>query len=316
MNSSLRSDLSFPSGDATIAALHYPGTNGACVVMACGTGVTKEPGTDPFAPALLKAGFTVLAFDFRRLGASGGTPRQVVRVDDQVDDYGAAIAFARGLPEVDPARVAIWGFSLAGGHVLRVAAADPDLAAAIAQAPLADGPAISPNAMRAMTPGAALRLQFRAVRDVVARRLLRRAPVLVPLAGPRGTVASLTTRDGARGGQVLDPDGRYPEWEQTVAAGSALRLAFYRPGRAAAGISCPLLVMVYDDDQSVLTDPPTRVAERAPRGEVIRLAGDHYAAFEDARDATISAEIAFLERHALSPGTPEPATNAVAGTSV
>jgi pimeloyl-ACP methyl ester carboxylesterase len=268
--------------------------------MACGTGVTKEPGTDPFAPALQEAGLSILAFDFRRLGASGGLPRQVVRVDDQVDDYGAAIAFAATLPEVDPARIAIWGFSLAGGHVLRVAARHPDLAAAIAQAPLADGAAISPNAMRAMTPGAALRLQGRAGRDLVSRRLLRRAPVLVPLAGPRGAVASLTTPDGARGGQVLDPDGRYPAWEQNVAAASALRLAFYRPGRVAARISCPLLVVVYDDDRSVLTAPAARVAERAPRGEVIRLAGDHYAAFEDARDATLEAEIAFLRRHVVS----------------
>jgi pimeloyl-ACP methyl ester carboxylesterase len=315
MISSLRHEVQFLSGDATVAALHYPGTNGACVVMACGTGVTKEPGTDPFAPALHAAGFSVLAFDFRRLGASGGTPRQVVGVNDQVDDYGAAIAFARTLPEVDPARIAVWGFSLAGGHVLRVAAAHPELAAAIAQAPLADGPAISPNAMRAMTPGAALRLQLRAGRDVFSRRLLRRSPVLVPLAGPRGAVASLTTPDGARGGAALNPDGRYPGWEQTVAAGSALRLGFYRPGRVAAHIRCPLLVMVYDDDRSVLTGPPTKVAERAPRGEVIRLPGDHYAAFEEARDATLQAEIAFLRRHLVGAVDPEPAISTMAASS-
>ncbi|MGZ4311291.1 MAG: alpha/beta hydrolase [Solirubrobacteraceae bacterium] len=295
-----RTEVRFPSGDATIAALHYPGTNGACLVMACGTGVTKEPGTDPFAPRLQAAGFSVLAFDFRRLGASGGTPRQVVRVADQIADFDAAIDFARTLPEVDPARLAIWGFSLAGGHVLRVAAGHPELAAAIAQAPLADGVAISPNALRSMTPSAAMRLQARAARDVLGRRLLRRPPVLIPLAGPRGSVASITTPDGARGGQVLDPDGRHPDWQQTVAAASALRLAFYRPARVAARIACPLLVVVYDDDQTVLTDPPARAAERAPRGEVKRLPGDHYAAFEDGREATLDAEIAFLHRHAGS----------------
>jgi pimeloyl-ACP methyl ester carboxylesterase len=91
-----------------------------------------------------------------------------------------------------------------------------------------------------------------------------------------------------------------------VAAASALRLAFYRPGRAATRISCPLLVVVYDDDHSVLTGPPTKVAKRAPRGEVMRLAGDHYAAFEDARDATLDAEIAFLRRHAVGVGEPAP----------
>src|ERR1700760_1697620 len=175
-------NIRIPSGDSMIAALHYIGTNGACIVMAGGTGVTKEPATDPFAPHFHSAGFTVLAFDFRRLGESEGSPRQVVRVGDQLDDYRAALAFAATLPEVDPTRIAIWGFSLAGGHVLRVAAREPGLAAVIAQAPLADGPAIAPKAMRAMTPGAALRLHLRAAGDLLGRRLLRRPPVLVPLA--------------------------------------------------------------------------------------------------------------------------------------
>jgi fermentation-respiration switch protein FrsA (DUF1100 family) len=294
-------NVRFPSGDSMIAALHYPGANRACIVMAGGTGVTKEPASDPFAPHFQSAGFSVLAFDFRRLGESGGSPRQVVRVDDQVDDYRAAIAFAATLPEVDPTRIAIWGFSLAGGHVLHVAARQPGLAAAIAQAPLADGPAIAPNAMRAMTAGAALRLHLRAAGDLLGRRFLRRPPVLIPLAGPRGTVASITTRDGARGGQALDPDGRYPDWQQTVAAASALRLAFYRPGRTASRIACPLLVVVFDDDQTVLTSPAVKAAERAPLGELVRLDGDHYAAFERAHEATLDAEIDFLRRHVLEP---------------
>jgi pimeloyl-ACP methyl ester carboxylesterase len=286
-----------------IAALHYPGANRACIIMAGGTGVTKEPASDPFAPRFHSAGFSVLAFDFRRLGDSGGSPRQVVRVRDQLDDYRAAIAFAATLPEVDPTRIAIWGFSLAGGHVLRLAARAPGLAAAIAQAPLADGPAIAPTAMRAMTPRAALRLHLRAAGDLLARRLLRRPPVLIPLAGPRGTVASITTPDGQRGGQALDPDGQYQDWNQTVAAASALRIAFYRPGRTASRIACPLLVVVFDDDQTVLTAPAVKAAQRAPLGQLVRLNGDHYAAFEQAHQATLDAEIGFLQRHLLDPRT-------------
>jgi hypothetical protein len=44
----------------------------------------------------------VLAFDYRRLGASGGHPRRVVRVGEQLADWEAALAFARGLPDVEP----------------------------------------------------------------------------------------------------------------------------------------------------------------------------------------------------------------------
>ena len=302
MTATERRRVRFASGDTTCAAWHYAGTSGACVVMAAGTGVTKEPGTDRFAQRFQAVGFSVLALDFRRLGESGGQPRQVVRVGEQLADLHAAIACARGLAEVDPSRVALWGFSLAGGHVFRAAAADPRLAAAIAQAPLADGPAIAPNAMRCMTPLAALRLQGRAVRDVVARRF-GRPPVLVPLAGPRGTVASLTTPDGARGAAALDPDGRYPDWEQTVAAGSALRLAFYRPGRAAPRVRCPLLVLACERDRSVLVGPATRAGERAPVGEVVRLPGDHYAPFTDGFEQAVEIETAFLHRQLQRPAT-------------
>jgi pimeloyl-ACP methyl ester carboxylesterase len=291
-----RQAVRFASGDTTCAAWHYPGSGGGCVVMASGTGVTKEPGTDRFAPRFQEAGFSVLAIDFRRLGESGGMPRQIVRVREQLADLEAAIAFARTLPEVDPSRVALWGFSLAGGHVFRVAAGDSRLAAAIAQAPLADGQAIAPNAMRHMTPMAALRLNIRGMLDAVGRRL-GREPLLVALAGPRGTVASLTTPDGAKGPQALNPGNRYPDWQQQVAAGSALRMAFYRPGRFASHVQCPLLVLAYEEDRSVMVGPAIRAARRAPRGEVVRLPGDHYEPFTNGFEQTVELQVEFLRRH-------------------
>ena len=90
--------------------------------MAAGLGVTKEPGTDMFARRFHDAGFAVLAFDYRHLGESGGQPRQVVRISEELADWQAAIAYAAKLAEVDPGRLAIWGFSTSGGHVFRVAA--------------------------------------------------------------------------------------------------------------------------------------------------------------------------------------------------
>ena len=47
-----REKVRFSSGRTDCAAWHYPGTNGACVVMAGGMGVNKEPGTDRFATAI------------------------------------------------------------------------------------------------------------------------------------------------------------------------------------------------------------------------------------------------------------------------
>ena len=114
-----REKARFVSGGTECAAWHYPGTNGACVIMAGGFGVTKEPATDRFARRFNEAGFGVLAFDYRHIGESGGQPRQVQRIGEQFADWHAALGYAATLPGVAPDRLAIWGFSLAGGHVFR-----------------------------------------------------------------------------------------------------------------------------------------------------------------------------------------------------
>lgn len=294
-----REKVRFDSGDSACAAWYYPGTNGACVVMAGGMAVTKEPGTDPFAKRFHEAGFTVLAFDYRHFGESGGQPRQVMSIRQQRADWGAALERAAGLPGVDPARLAIWGFSSSGGVVIDVAAQRPAVAAAIAQTPLADGQAATRNALRHQRPLAALRLTGRGLLDALGS-LLGRQPLLVALDGTPGTVAVLTTPDSVDSSAALDPDGQYADWTRAVAARSALRIAFYRPGRHASRVQVPLLVVVCDQDQSALADPAVRAARRAPRGELVRLAGGHYAPFTAEHERVVEAELSFLRRHLMA----------------
>ncbi|MGA8245399.1 MAG: alpha/beta hydrolase, partial [Nocardioides sp.] len=158
-----REKVRFVSGVEECVAWHYPGANGACVVMAGGFAVTKEPATDRFAKRFHEAGFSVLAFDYRRLGESGGRPRLVLPIGDQLADWQAAVAFAATLPGVVPDKVAIWGFSATGGLVFDVAARNPQVAAAIAQTQHADGPAGLRNAARHQRPLAMLRFTGRGV---------------------------------------------------------------------------------------------------------------------------------------------------------
>jgi pimeloyl-ACP methyl ester carboxylesterase len=318
MNSAIkREKVEFRSGGQRCVAWHYPGTNGGCVIMAGGFAVTREPATDLFAKRFNAAGFAVLAFDYRRLGESDGRPRLVVRIGDSLADWRAAIEFARTLPDVDPAKVALWAFSASGGHVFPVAARDPALAAAIAQTPLVDAPASMPAVARYSTPIAQLRLMGRGMLDALGGAL-RRQPLLVPLTGDRGTVAMLSSPDALAADKALN-SSLHPNWQQKVAARSVLRLASYRPGRHAPRVRCPLLIVVCDDDRTAPPGPAVRAAARAPRGELARLPGGHYAPFMDAHEKAVELQLAFLERHLLDRSqhaeTPEPgnAARATAG---
>lgn len=294
LTSRTREAVSFTVAGARLAAWHYPGTDGSCVVMAGGFAVTKEPATDLFAARFNAAGFGVLAFDYRHLGGSEGEPRQVVRAREQLADWQAAIEYAATLPGVDPARIAVWGFSATGGHIFQVAARNPGLAAAIAQTPNAGGVAATRAAMGFQTPAASLRLTARGILDGLGG-LLGRAPLTVPLWAEPGTVAVLTTPDVADTERALDPDGEHAQdWRREAAAWSVLRLAAYRPGRAAARIRCPLQVIVCADDKSAY--PPAAIAatRRAPNAELVQLPGGHYAPFLDAHEEAAGAQIRFL----------------------
>ncbi|MGW7683847.1 alpha/beta hydrolase [Kribbella sp. NPDC054772] len=297
----MREKVSFPSAGVACAAWHYPGTNGGCVVMTGGFGVTKEPGTDRFAEQFAAAGFSVLAFDHRHFGESEGQPRQVARVTDQLADWRAAIAYAKTLPEVE--RVAIWAFSLAGGYVVQLAAEDLGLAAAIAQSANVDGPVVARNASRYQTPWSALRLFGRALLDTVGG-LFGRPPRLVDLAGPPGTVALLNTPDAQLSDATLNPDNRYPDWQQAIAARSVLPAVFYRPTKYAADARCPILYVVCADDQSALAAPTLKAAATTPKATVLQVPGNHYAPFLAAHAQVVEAELSFLQKHLAAAPAP------------
>lgn len=287
----------FRSGVAECVAWHYPGTNGACVVMAGGLAVPKEPATDQFARRFHAAGYSVLAFDYRRLGESGGHPRLALPVRTQLADWHAAIEAAAALPEVDETRIGLWAFSASGGFVLDVAARRPGLGAVIAQTPNTDGLRALRNAARHQTARASLRFTGRALLDAMGS-LVGRAPRMVPLVGPPGTLAMLTTPDALLGARALHAD-RYPDWSQQIAARSALRIAFYRPTRVVRRIEAPVLVLVCDQDQTSLAEPAVRAAGRMPRGELVRMPGGHYEPFLGGHERAVETQLAFLDRHLL-----------------
>src|SRR5881227_1982615 len=188
-----RRDVTFRSGDDTCAAwLYTPAGDGPhpIVVLAHGFGAVREARLWAYAERFAAAGMAALVFDYRHFGASGGSPRQLLDVGRQLDDYRAAVAFARGLDGIDPDRLALWGTSFSGGHVAVLAAEDRRVAAAISQAPFVDGI----SALLAAGPRNAMRLTAAGLRDE-ARRMAGRSPYMLPVVGPPGTPAAMNSPD-------------------------------------------------------------------------------------------------------------------------
>src|SRR6476620_5871618 len=159
-------EITFYRGDDRCAAWHFAPSGAAfagskgrpCVVMAPGFASTRDTGgLVAYAEGFAAAGLNVLLFDYRGFAASGGSPRQLVSASRQRQDYHAAIAAARRLPGVDPERIVLWGISNSGGHVIRVAAEDRRIAAAIALTPAVDGLAVLAQLARDAGPRQLLR---------------------------------------------------------------------------------------------------------------------------------------------------------------
>ncbi len=70
--------------------------------MAHGFSATRGDRLPAYAERFAAAGLAVLLFDYRHFGDSGGEPRQLLHIGRQLEDYRAAIAFAKGLDGIDP----------------------------------------------------------------------------------------------------------------------------------------------------------------------------------------------------------------------
>lgn len=109
------------------------------IVMAGGWCYVKELVQPRYAKAFASAGFASLIFDYRGFGGSGGDIRQHLDAWGQIEDYRNALSYVETLDQVDSERLAIWGISYSGGHVLITGALDPRVKAIVSIVPVIDG---------------------------------------------------------------------------------------------------------------------------------------------------------------------------------
>ncbi len=284
-----RRDLTFLAGSDACAAWLYPSGDTAlaapAVVMAHGLSGTRRDRLGAFAERFAAAGFAALVFDHRGFGDSGGEP-DLFDPGRQLEDWRAAIAFARSLPEVDGARVATFGSSMGGGNALAAAAGDADIAAAISQVPFLD---IVTQAHRSSP-----RVTARALAAAITGRHL-------PAVGQPDECALINAPGGEEGWRRVVEIGEDSRWRNRVSSRWLLGRP-YRPVRHAAKLHCPWLVCVGEADRVAKPGPAIAAARRAPQGELRTYPGvDHFDIYDGpVHEALVADQLDFLRRHLLS----------------
>lgn len=144
-----REDIEFKTSDhVTLRGWFYTPDNHSgdklpAVVLAHGFSALKEMDLNTFAEEFTsKLPIAALVYDNRGFGDSDhkeGEPRLEIVPSLQISDYSDAITYVSARPEVNPDKIAIWGSSYSGGHVLYVGAVDRRVKAVLSQAPLVSG---------------------------------------------------------------------------------------------------------------------------------------------------------------------------------
>ncbi len=270
--------MGFGSGSEQCAAWLYlpdgPPKPRPLVIMGHGLGANREMGLDRYARRFAAAGMGVLVFDYRHFGASGGEPRQLINIARQRDDWRAAIAFARTLKGFDATRIALWGSSFGGGHVLSIAHEDDYLAAVVAQCPFTSGWS------SAMTKGpiSLTKTGTLALIDILVGPI-RRKPVGMRLAVRKRSAALMSASDVPEGfGRLAEESEHY---QPKVAARVGMSVLFDSPWRRTKGIKVPVLYAVCDNDSVAPVGPTLKAAERTKHGIVKRYPIGHFDIYVD-----------------------------------
>ena len=293
--------VSFDSGSVELVGYLHGPTNATgkapCLVMGHGFSGTQDrlfANAERFAGA----GFAVLTFDYRTFGESGGQPRQLVNIGSQLEDWRTAIRFARRFEGADPERIALWGSSLGGGHVICVAAEDPRIAAVVAQIPF-NG---FPRRVEGRSSLDTLKLVWAMTVDA-ARGRLGLSPRYVPMVGKPGEVAVTATPRAQGHIAALYGESRGSLWRNEVAPRALFDMMRYRPGNEAHRLGMPVLVCVAERDLETPEELARQIAERAPRGELRSYPGSHFDFYrEPMLQQVLADQIDFLHTHLAAPG--------------
>ncbi len=243
----------------------------------------------PYHSALVRAGFAILAFDYRGFGDSGGDATYL-DPQAQVEDFRNAATYLETRAEIDAERLGAFGSGgTGGGNVVMAAGLDPRFKALVSQVPIADG---RDWLRRMRSEQEWIEFLKRLNRDRHARALKGtgemvppRDGIMVPTAERRATMVK------------ADVDDRVPS---RVALASADAIFEYRPIDVVDRIA-PRAVMFIcvENDETTPEDHAYALYQRAgaPKRLVVQTHTTHYAAYEQYGDIVARLIVEWFDRY-------------------
>jgi pimeloyl-ACP methyl ester carboxylesterase len=265
--------------------------NPPVVVMAHGLAAERTFRLTAFAERFAENAMAAFAFDYRNFGDSDGAPRNLVKPRRQIEDWESAIDHVRTLEGIDRERIALWGSSFSGGHIMVIAARDPGISAIISQVPFVNGASFAMHMglkYVAQAIGAGLR-------DILQMATFR-GRYKVPVVSDPDAFAVLNTPECKAGylGIVPQDSG----WKNECPAAFLLTSALYRPTTYAKRVRCPALVMLAEKDSLIPPDSVKKAAEKMKNSEVISLPIGHFDIYlGEHYEMAVQRQIDFLKKH-------------------
>ncbi|WP_280459143.1 alpha/beta hydrolase [Nocardia carnea] len=295
----MRTDIEFASNGVTLRGwLYRPDVStdtAPLVVMTHGFAGVKE-WVAPFAEVFRAAGLACLVYDHPGFGTSDGAPRFEVDPTAQIEGYRDAVTFAQTLDGIDPDRIAVWGTSYAGAHVLVVAATDRRVRAAVSQVPLTAGWAT----VTRLVPSVMLPTLHAAIAEDRAARLAGKPHTMIKAASDDPT--ELAAMPGLEVYEWLMANGpKARTWRNEVTLSSVDKFQSYAPEAFVSRVSpTPLLMIVAEQDTLTPTEIALRsYAEALEPKQLALVPGGHFAVYEEQFDRAAGVACDFL-RHRLT----------------
>lgn len=299
-----RRDLAIASYGETLHAWFYPAAKTEIdnatppvIVMAHGLGAIKTMRLDAFASRFSQAGLACLVFDYRFFGQSTGLPRGLIDIDEQIKDWNVAIDYAGQMKEVDPKRIALFGSSFSGGHVIKLTADRGSvIKATISQCPFTDGFASAPTVGYSVIP----RVTLFALRDFVFGSK-EKPGAYISLLGEPGEAAMMNSPNAERDVRRLLQEGHTELEVERVPARIAVWLLLYRPGRYASKVRSPIFFAICEKDSIAPASTTSAYARTASRAEikVYKNLGHFDIYVGQAFEEAVKDYIGFYQKHLL-----------------